>query len=279
MKKKKKTRRTFGLYALISWFNKKKEPKTTSATKVQAKTRQKDKTTTSSKTTAIDINVRPDKELAHGAESLERITNNLEIWIEKQNNKFKNTPAFRKKWISDWFSDKAIMKLFEDSAHNNRFDDIIDTFTLFMPDTAESLKKIWNSFLYSVKFMKHIEKDKDKIEDRHDLGFWCVNFLDTTASQAVERLRHITKLTREYLAVQNQPRTVEKRPAGLLNKQVGKILKSFPSDISASEVAIILNKEFVEQYQPTTPTAIGKTENWKKHRAKNKPHKKKMLCK
>jgi len=52
-------------------------------------------------------------------------------------------------------------------------------------------------------------------------------------------------------------------------------LRSVPSDISASEVAGILNKNCVAEYEPVSPCAVGKTENWKKYCEKIKSLKKK----
>jgi hypothetical protein len=206
------------------------------------------------------------EELAQAVESLERIADGMEEWTEQQRGRFvSTTAAFRKKWISDWFSDFYILKFFKDKKNGRRFDDIVDTFRLYIPNIAESLEKIWNDFLRSVKFLQKIEKDKDGAEKSHDLGFWCVNFIDTTAIPIVERLQNIVKLTTERLATQTLVETVKKRPEGLLNKQVGELLRSCSPDISASEIAGILNKNYVAEYEPTSPCAVGKTKNWKKH--------------
>lgn len=81
-------------------------------------------------------------ELVRAAESLEQIANGLEEWIEQQKGRFEHTTAaFRKKWISDWFSDFFIIGLFKDKVHNSRFEDIVDMFRLDMPNIAESLKQ------------------------------------------------------------------------------------------------------------------------------------------
>lgn len=222
------------------------------------------------------VKVKPDKELARAAESLEQIADDIEKWIGQQRDKFKRTTtAIRKKWISRWFSDFFIMELFKDTAHKKQFGDIVDTYRLYMmPDIAESLKEIWNNFLNCTKFMRQIQNDKNKIEDNHDLGFWCVNFFDTAATPTVERLRHLAELTRKYLAAPKQAEAEEKRPQGVLNKQVGKLLKSSPPDISASKIAKILNENYVGVYKPITPCSVGKTEHWKKHREKKKSRRK-----
>ena len=223
------------------------------------------------------VKVKPDdKELARAAESLEQIADDIDQWIGQQRDKFnrRTTTAFRKKWISRWFSDFFIMELFKDTTHKKQFGDIVDTYRLYMPDIAESLKEIWNNFLNCTKFMRQIQNDKNRIEDNHDLGFWCVNFFDTAATPTVKRLRHLAELTREYLAAPKQAETEEKRPQGVLNKQVGKLLRSSASDISASEIARILNENYVGVYKPITPCVVGKTENWKKHREKKKSRKK-----
>ena len=212
--------------------------------------------------------------LASAVESLEIIADGLEQWLQEQRERFKHTSkAFRKKWISDWFSDFYVMKFFKDMVHQRRFDDILDTFKVFMPDMVGPLKEVWNGFLRSVKFMQQVERDKDKIEKSHDLGFWCVNFFDTAAVPSAERLRHIIKRTRECSAAQKQTEelkkqmaTLKKRPDGELSKQVAEVLKSSPSNISASDIAAILNKKYVGEYEPTSPCSVGKTENWKKHR-------------
>jgi hypothetical protein len=212
--------------------------------------------------------------LASAVESLEIIADGLEQWLQEQRERFKRTTkAFRKKWVSDWFTDFYVMKFFKDAEHQRRFDDILDTFNVFMPDMVGPLKEVWNSFLRSVKFMQQVERDKDRIEKSHDLGFWCVNFFDTAAVPSVERLRHIIKRTRECSAAQKQTKEFKKqiealknRPDGLLNKQVGEILKSSPPSISASDIAALLNKKYIGEYEPTSPCSVGKTENWKKHR-------------
>ncbi len=211
-------------------------------------------------------NIKNHEELAQAVESLERIADGMEEWTEQQRRRFaRTTSAFRKKWISDWFSDFYILKFFKDKKNGRRFDDIVDTFRLYIPNIAESLKEIWNNFVRSVKFMQKVERDKVRAEKSHDLGFWCVNFIDTTTIPTVERLRNIVKLTTECLATQKLAETVKKRLEGLLNKQVGELLRSCSPDISASEIAGILNKNYVAEYEPTSPCAVGKTKNWKKH--------------
>ena len=213
-------------------------------------------------------------ELLIAIESLEIITDNLEQWLEQQRDRFKHTTkAFRKKWITDWFSDFYVMKFFKDAEHQRRFDDILDLYNLFMPEMVGPLKEVWNSFLRSVKFMQQVERDKDKIEKSHDLGFWCVNFFDTAAVPSVERLRQLIKRTRELSSKQKQTEeikkqieTLKKRPDGVLSKQVVEVLKSSPSNISASDIAGLLNKKYVGEYEPVSPCSVGKTENWKRHR-------------
>ncbi len=213
-------------------------------------------------------------ELLIAIESLEIIADNLEQWLEQQRNRFKHTSkAFRKKWVTDWFSDFYVMKFFKDAEHQRRFDDILDLYNLFLPDMVGPLKEVWNSFLRSVKFMQQVERDKDKIEKSHDLGFWCVNFFDTAAVPSVERLRQLIRRTRELSSEQKQTEeikkqieTLEKRPDGVLSKQVAEVLKSSPSNISASDIAGLLNKKYVGEYEPVSPCSVGKTENWKKHR-------------
>ncbi len=220
--------------------------------------------------------VKRDNELAQAAESLELIANGMDEWIGQQRDRFKRTTtAFRKKWISRWFSDFFVMELFKDTVHKRQFGDIVDTLRLYMPDTAESLKEIWNNFLQCTKFMRQIQNDKNRVEDNHDLGFWCVNFFETAAIPTVESLRHLAELAKEYLAAPKQAETLEKRPNGVLNKRVGELLRSSPSDLSASEIARILNENYVGEYKPTNPCAVGKTQNWKKHRAKKQGRRKK----
>ncbi len=215
--------------------------------------------------------VKSDIKLARAAESLEQIANDMDEWVGQQKDRFNRTKiTFRKKWISRWFSDYLIMELFKDKVHKQHFGDIVDTFGLYMPDIEESLKEIWYNFLNCAKFMRQIQNVKNRVEDNHDLEYWCANFFDTAVTPTVERLRHLVERTREYLAAPKQAETVEKRPPGVLNKQVGKILKSSPSDISASEIAKMLNENYVGVYRPTTPCLVGKTEHWKKHNEKNK---------
>lgn len=220
--------------------------------------------------------VKRDNELAQAAESLEQIANGMDEWIAQQRDRFKHTTtAFRKKWISRWFSDFFVMELFKDTVHKRQFGDIVDTFRLYMPDIAESLKEIWSNFLQCTKFMRQIQNDKNRVEDNHDLGFWCINFFETAAIPTVENLRHLAERTKEYLAAPKQAETAEKRPQEELNRQVGKLLRSSPPDISASEIARILNENYVGEYKPTNPCAVGKTQNWKKHRVKKQSRRKK----
>ena len=212
--------------------------------------------------------------LVSAVESLQIIADNLEDWLQEQRDRFKRTTkAFRKKWISDWFSDFYVMKFFKDSENQRRFDDILDTFNVFMPDMVGPLKEVWNSFLRSVKFMQQVERDKDRIEKSHDLGFWCVNFFDTAVIPSVERLKHIIKRIKECsvdkkqkIELEKQTETLKKRSDGSLSKQVGEVLKSSPSNISASDIAALLNKKYVGEYEPTSSCSVGKTENWKKYR-------------
>jgi len=152
--------------------------------------------------------VKRDKQLARAAESLEQIADDMDRWVEQQRDGFKQTTiAFRKKWISEWFSDSCFMRLFNDNVHDRQFNVIVDSFRLDMSNIAESLVDIWNNVVHCVKFMQQIEKDKDRVEDNHDLGFWCVNFLDRVASPAVKHLRHIAEKTKENLACPEQAET------------------------------------------------------------------------
>jgi hypothetical protein len=213
--------------------------------------------------------------LASAVESLEIIVAGLEQWLQEQRERFKRTTkAFRKKWVSDWFSDFYVMKFFKDAKHQRRFDDILDTFNVFMPEMVGPLKEVWNSFLRSVKFMQQVERDKDRIEKSHDLGFWCVNFFDTAVVPSVERLKHIIKRIKESSVSQKQKKelieqteTLNKRPEGLLNNQVAEVLKSSPENISASDLAALINKQHTGEYEPASPCSVGKTESWKKHRS------------
>ena len=215
------------------------------------------------------IKVQRDIDLALAIESLEQIANDIDEWTRQQREKFKHAKiAFRKKWISHWFSDFFIMELFRDKVHKRHFDDIVETFRLYMPNIFESLKEIRHNFLNGAKFMKQTEMQKDKVENGHDLGFWCINFLDKTARPPVKSLRNAAEKTREYLTAQKQEETAEKRPKGVLDKQVDKLLRSSPLDVSASEIARILNKNFVGVYKPISPCLVGKTDCWKKHREK-----------
>ena len=218
---------------------------------------------------AVRAKVKRDEELLRAVKSLEQIASDMEKWIQKQRDKFKRaTKAFRKKWISHWFSDFLIMELFKDKLHRMHFDDIVDTLRLYIPDIVESVKEIKNNFLSCAKFMKQIEKHKGSMEGNHDLGFWCGNFFDTTADPTVERLRQAAELTREYLTVEKQEEAAGKRPKEILDKQVGKVLRSSTRDITATEIARVLNENFIGVYKPISPCLVGKTEQWKRHHNK-----------
>ncbi len=123
--------------------------------------------------------VKSDIKLAPAAESLEQIANDMDEWIGQQRDRFKcTTIAFRKKWISRWFSDFLIMELFKDKIHKKHFGDIVDTFRLYMPDIAESLKEIWHNFLDGANFMRQIQHVKNRLEGNHDLEY-CVSISST----------------------------------------------------------------------------------------------------
>jgi hypothetical protein len=170
---------------------------------------------------AEKIRLRRDKKLASAAESLEQIANDMDEWTRQQREKFKDAKiAFRKKWISRWFSDYFIMELFRDTVHRRRFGDILDTFRLYMPNIFESLKEIRHNFLNSAKFMKKVEMQKDKAENGHDLGFWCINFLDETARPTVKNLRNAAEKIREYLTAQKHVKTGQGQPKEMFDKQV-----------------------------------------------------------
>ena len=305
--------------------------------------------------------VRRDKELAFAAESLELIANDMDDWVKQQRDRFMHSSmTFRKKWISRWFSDFRIMELFKDKVHKKHFGDIVDTFRSYMPDMAESLKEIWHNFLNCAKFMRQIQSFKHRVEDNHDLGYWCGNFLDKTARPTAKSLRRLAEQTRKHLTAQKQVKkkeerpekkldkqvgkltaqkqvkkkeerpdevldkqvgkltaqkqakkkeerpekklnkqvgkltaqkqakteedrpekkldkqvgkltaqkqaeTEEDRPEGVLNKQVGILLECSP-DMTASEIARMLNKNYAGVYKPTSPCLVVKTENWKKY--------------
>ena len=290
--------------------------------------------------TAEDVEktkVRRDKELAFAAESLELIANDIDEWIKQQRDRFKHTSmTFRKKWISRWFSDFFIMELLKDRVHKRQFDEIVNTFRLYIPNLVEPLKEIWNNFLSSARFMKQIEMHKGSLGGAHDLGHWCGNFLDKTARPTAKSLRHLAEQTRKHLkaqkqvkkkeerleeelnkqvgkltaqkqvnkkeerpekklrkqvskltaqkhakkkeerpeeiidkqvgklTAQKQARTEEDRPEGVLNKQVGMLVESSP-DMTASEIAKMLNKNYAGVYKPISPCIVVKTESWKKY--------------
>jgi hypothetical protein len=132
--------------------------------------------------------VKPDEELANAAQTLDQITDE---WIEQQKSRFENITTFRKRQISDCFSDFYILKFFKDKIYKKRFDDVLNTFHLYIPNIAESLKERWNNFVSSVRFMQKGERDRDKAEKNHGLGFWLINFFNTATARTVnERLKN-----------------------------------------------------------------------------------------
>jgi hypothetical protein len=66
------------------------------------------------------------------------------------------------------------------------------------------------------------------------------------------------------LTAQKQTKTEEDRPEGVLNKQVGILLESSP-DITAFEIAKMINKNYAGVYKPISPYLVVKTESWKKY--------------
>ncbi len=138
--------------------------------------------------------VKPEEELAIAAETLDQITDE---WIEQQKSRFENTTTFRKRQISDWFSDFYILKFFKDKIYKKRFDDILNTFRSYVPNIAESLKEKWNNFVSSVRFMQKGEGDKDKAEKNHGLGFWLINFFNTAKDTTEEIQRETTECDQE----------------------------------------------------------------------------------
>ncbi len=66
------------------------------------------------------------------------------------------------------------------------------------------------------------------------------------------------------LTAQKQTKKEEDRPEGVLNKQVGILLKSSP-DITAFEIANMINKNYAGVYKPISPCLVVKTESWKKY--------------
>jgi len=137
--------------------------------------------------------------------------------------------------------------------------------TYIFPISLSHSRRYGTTFCVPSNFYSKLKRTRTEQKKSHDLGFWCVNFIDTTAIPTVERLRNTAKLATKRLATQTFKETVKKRPDGLLNKQVSEVLKSCSPDISASEIAGILNKNYVAEYEPTSPCAVGKTRNWKKH--------------
>ncbi len=66
------------------------------------------------------------------------------------------------------------------------------------------------------------------------------------------------------LTSQEQAKTQEERPEEVLNEQVGILLESSP-DMTAAEIARILNKNYAGVYKPINPSLVVKTESWKKY--------------
>jgi hypothetical protein len=193
---------------------------------------------------AEKIRLRRDKKLASAAESLEQIANDMDEWTRQQREKFKDAKiAFRKKWISRWFSDYFIMELFRDTVHRRRFGDILDTFRLYMPNIFESLKEIRHNFLNGAKFMKKVEMQKDKAENGHDLGFWCINFLDETARPTVKNLRNAAEKIREYLTAQKHVKTGQGQPKEMFDKQVEPQAAQKQAKTRKEQPKEILNKQ------------------------------------
>jgi len=152
--------------------------------------------------------VKSDEESANAAETLDQITDE---WIEQQKSRFENTTTFRKRQISDWFSDFYILKFFKDKMYKKRFDDILNTFRLYIPNIAESLKERWNSFVSSVRFLQKGERDKDKAEKNHGFGFWLINFFNKARARTVnERLKNqifeSEKARKEFIEHLNAPK-------------------------------------------------------------------------
>ncbi len=69
---------------------------------------------------------------------------------------------------------------------------------------------------------------------------------------------------------------IRKRSKGVLNEQVGQLLKSSLENISARKIAETLNETYTGKFKPTTAGAVGKTENWKNRHTGKKNRKKKI---
>lgn len=87
--------------------------------------------------------------------------------------------------------------------------------------------------------------------------------------------RRSTQLSNKTLKQAGTGPETKRRGKGVLNQQVGELLKSSPSDISAPDIAKTLNKTYVCVYKPTSGSAVSKTENWKQRHKKKKSSRKK----
>lgn len=63
---------------------------------------------------------------------------------------------------------------------------------------------------------------------------------------------------------------IKRRGKWVLNTQVGELLKSSPSNISANKIAETLNKNYKGEYKPTSGSAVSKTKTWTQRCKKKK---------
>ncbi len=72
----------------------------------------------------------------------------------------------------------------------------------------------------------------------------------------------------KWVRITETKQSTKKRGKTILNQQVQELLKSSPVNITAETLAEILNRNYAGVYNPTSASAVGKTESWKQRSQK-----------
>ncbi len=150
--------------------------------------------------------------ITSAAAELEQIATNLEEWAENERKRFTHgvNSSDVEKWMNNWLTDSYVAGLFNypvprqanglfPNESKKDFRLIVDTFQLYNPSIADSLKDTYDSFLRSInRCVQQYEYDKQK--DSPIFTRWCISFLDNVVVPTSKRLRHIANMAKEDVA-------------------------------------------------------------------------------